>query len=126
MSERKGTRTVNEIVGVGGPAGLSGMAPLEIDPFRVSTWPEEQQRNHRLRRALHELMVDPRYRVEVGQKPDGSPGVRIKSEYGVPVEAQDFLARYREEFITYLSWLEGIDSYSGVTENVDFNQRKAA
>lgn len=102
------------------------MAPLEIDPFRVSTWPEEQQRNHRLRRALHELMVDPRYRVEVGQKPDGSPGVRIKSEYGVPVEAQDFLARYREEFITYLSWLEGIDSYSGVTENVDFNQRKAA
>lgn len=98
---------------------------LVIDPFNVKTWPEEQQRNHRLRRALHELMSDPRYTVEVGTKPDGSPGVRIVGE-SVTEEARSFLATYREEFITYLSWLEQIDEYSGVTGPVEMNQRKAA
>lgn len=109
----KGTRTVNEIVG------------LVIDPFNIKTWPPEQQRNHRLRRALHELLVSPVYTLEVGTKPDGTPGVRIKGE-GVTEEASEFLKRYREEFITYLSWLEQVDEYSGVTGQVDFNQRKAA
>jgi hypothetical protein len=121
----RGTRTVNEIVRAGG-----GPEPLEIDPFNVTTWPPEQQRNHRLRRALHELMSDPRYTVEVGTKPDGTPGVRIKADQVTP-EAGEFLKRYREEFITYLSWLEQIDEYSGVqapAEGVDagFTQRKAA
>lgn len=117
----RGTRTVNEIVRAGG-----GADPLEIDPFNIKTWPPEQQRNHRLRRALHELLVSPVYTLEVGTKPDGTPGVRIKSDYQVTEEASEFLKRYREEFITYLSWLEQVDEYSGVTGQVDFNQRKAA
>lgn len=128
----KGTRTVNEIVGDGSaPIRLDSersvtIGPgLVIDPFNVKTWPPEQQRNHRLRRALHELMRDPRYRLEVGTKPNGTPGVRIKAEH-VTEEAAEFLKRYREEFITYLSWLEQIDEYSGVQGDVPFSSRKAA
>lgn len=97
-----------------------------IDPYNVSTWPDEQRRNHRLRRALHELMSDPSYRVEVGTKPDGTPGIRIQCDTPVPIEAQEFLVRYREELITYLSWLEQIDAYSGVEGSVPLAQRKVA
>lgn len=129
MTERKGTRTVDAIVGEPlhlDPSRAVTIGPgLVIDPFRVSTWPEEHRRNHRLRRALHELMRDPRYTLEVGQKPDGSPGVRIRGEH-VTEEAAEFLRRYREEFITYLTWLELIDEYSGVDRPVDLNERKAA
>ncbi len=132
MTEMKGTRTVNEIVGDGSaPIRLDSersvtIGPgLVIDPFNVKTWPPEQQRNHRLRRALHELMADPRYTVEVGTKPDGMPGVRIKGE-GVTEEAQQFLVTHREEFITYLSWLEQVDEYSGVKGEIPLFDRKAA
>lgn len=128
----KGTRTMNEIVGDGSTLirrdserSVTIGPGLVIDPFNIKTWPPEQQRNHRLRRALHELLVSPVYTLEVGTKPDGTPGVRIKGE-GVTEEASEFLKRYREEFITYLSWLEQVDEYSGVTGQVDFNQRKAA
>ena len=129
----KGTRTMNEIVGDGSTLirrdserSVTIGPGLVIDPFNVKTWPPEQQRNHRLRRALHELMADPRYTVEVGTKPDGTPGVRIKSDYQVTEEAAEFLKRYREEFITYLSWLELIDADHGVTEPVQLNERRIA
>jgi hypothetical protein len=52
--------------------------------------------------------------------------VRIVTEYGVPEEAASFLRAYREEFITYLSWLEVMDGYHKVNGEVDFTQRKAA
>ncbi len=138
MTERKGTRTVNEIIGIGSGADTvvaetNTMATaavdsvgLVIDPFNVKTWPPEQQRNHRLRRALHELMESPAYTVEVGQKPDGTPGVRIASARDVSPEASEFLRRYREEFITYLTWLEMVDEYSGVQGEVPITSRKAA
>ncbi len=128
----KGTRTMNEIVGDGSTLirrdserSVTTGPGLVIDPFNVKTWPPEQQRNHRLRRALHELMADPRYTVEVGTKPDGSPGVRINADH-VTEEAGEFLRRYREEFITYLSWLEQVDEYSGVKGEVPLFDRKAA
>lgn len=96
---------------------------LVIDPFNVRTWPDEMQQSHRLRRALHELMPDPRYHLEVGTKPDGTPGIRLKSEYGVPEVAQAFMATYREPLITYLTWLEMIDEYSNVAGPVSLNDR---
>jgi hypothetical protein len=96
---------------------------LVIDPFNVRTWPPEMQASHRLRRALHELMPDPRYTLEVGDKPDGSPGIRIRSEFGVPAEAADFLKRYREQLITYLTWLELVDEYEAVDREVGLNER---
>lgn len=147
MSEMKGTRTVDEIVGEplqkrpeqvielgedrmyvrkDSERSVTIGPGLVIDPFRVSTWPPEQQRNHRLRRALHELLASPAYSLEVGTKPDGSPGVRIRSEYDVTPEAAAFLRTYREEFITYLSWLEQVDAYSGVAAPVEMHERKAA
>ncbi len=96
---------------------------LVIDPFCVKTWPDEMQSSHRLRRALHELMPDPRYTLEVGTKPDGSPGIRLKSEYGVPSVAQSFLAEHREPLITYLTWLELIDEYEQIGREVGLNER---
>lgn len=130
MMEMMGTRTIDEIVNQhirkDSERSVTVGSGLVIDPFNVKTWPEEQQRNHRLRRALHELMADPRYTLEVGTKPDGTPGVRIRSEHGVTPEAQAFLTGYREEFITYLSWLEGVDEYSGVQGDVPLSSRKAA
>lgn len=109
-------RTINEIV------------QGKIDPFLVDTWPPEQQRNHRLRRAIHELMADPRYRIEIGEKPDGTIGVRIVSEHNAKTpEAQAFLVKYREEFITHLTWLEAIDEEHGVsTDETPLSARKAA
>lgn len=89
-----------------------------IDPFNVRTWPEEAQRNHRLRRALHELIPDPSYRVEVGERPDGTAGIRIVPAEIVTDEAREFLAAYREELITHHYWLEQVDQYHGVTEDV--------
>lgn len=96
---------------------------LVIDPFNVRTWPPEMQRSHRIRRALHELMPDPRYALEVGTRSDGTPGVRIVTEHGVPPEAAEFLKQYREEFITYLTWLELIDEYEGIGRVVSLNER---
>lgn len=97
---------------------------LVIDPFDVRTWPDEHRKNHRLRRALHELIPDPSYRIEIGTKADGTPGIRIVSASDIPQEAQDFLVRYREEFITHLTWLELIDDYSGVQGEHGLNARK--
>lgn len=97
---------------------------LVIDPFNVRTWPEEMRASHRLRRALHELMTDPRYQLEVGEKPDGTPGIRLKSEYGVPSVAQSFLAEHREALITYLTWLEMVDEYEQIGRAVGLNERR--
>lgn len=96
---------------------------LVVDPFNVNTWPTEMQASHRLRRALHELMDDPRYQLEVGEKPDGTPGIRLRSEHGVPEVAQAFMATHRERLITYVTWLELIDEYEDVGRVVELNER---
>lgn len=79
---------------------------LVIDPFDVKTWPPEHQRGHRLRRALHELIPHPDYRIVIGVKPDGMPGIRIESAHDISNDARAFLTHYREELISYMSWLE--------------------
>ena len=88
-----------------------------IDPFDVRTWPEEARRNHRLRRALHELLPEPGYRVEVGTKPDGTDGIRITHGEVTP-DALAFLQAYRDELISHHYWLQQVDQYHGVTEDV--------
>lgn len=85
---------------------------LVVDPFDVRTWPPEHQRGHRLRRALHELIPDPRYTIVIGTKPDGMPGIRIESSLDISDDARAFLTRYREELISYMSWLELMRSAS--------------
>ena len=114
MSDRRYIRRDSERSTTIGPG-------LVIDPFNVKTWPDEMQASHRLRRALHELMLDPRYTLEVGEKPDGTPGIRLTSAFGVPDAARQFLATHRESLITYLTWLEMIDEYhdSGEGERMD-------
>lgn len=79
---------------------------LVIDPFDVRSWPPEHRRGHRLRRALHELIPDPSYRIVIGVKPDGMPGIRIECQRDVSDDARAFLTQYREELISYMSWLE--------------------
>lgn len=86
-----------------------------IDPYDYRTWPDEAQRNHRLRRALHELMVDPAYEIEVGKRPDGEIGIRLKPAESVTPEARMFLAKFRDELITHHYWLEQVDEYHGTT-----------
>lgn len=100
------------------PVQVGATVPGIIDPYRVTTWPEEAQRNHRLRRALHELMADPGYRLEVGTRPDGETGIRIVPAEIVTSEARAFLTQYREELITHVFWLREIDQEAGITEDV--------
>lgn len=101
-------------------------ADIVIDPFDVRTWPEEARRNHRIRRALHELMPEPSYRVEVGKRPDGTDGIRIVPAESASPEALDFLRAYREELITHHYWLEEVDKDHGVQSGTPVWQRSAA
>ena len=90
---------------------------IVIDPGDVRTWPEEARRNHRLRRALHELIPDPSYRLEVGTKPDGTAGVRIVPADSATPEAMAFLVQYRDQLITHHYWLQEVEAARG-TEGV--------
>lgn len=98
---------------------VGATAPGVIDPFRVATWPAECQRRHRLRRALHELLPDPRYRIVLGARPDGSIGIRIDPAEMVTNDALAFLREYREELITHETWLELIDEEAEIAGPVD-------
>lgn len=106
------------------PATVFSDDGRRIDPMDAKTWPEEAQRNHRLRRALHELMPVSSYHVEVGTRPDGSAGIRIVPAESASTEALEFLRQYREELITHHYWLEQVDDYHGVDGNPPAWNRK--
>jgi hypothetical protein len=66
----------------------------------IDNWTNEQRRRHRLRRALHELMADPCYRLTA----EGSQ-LAITPKTAITPEADAFIRQYKAELVTHLQWL---------------------
>jgi Spy/CpxP family protein refolding chaperone len=60
----------------------------------------EDARRHRIRRALHELMADPRYRLEVK-----NGKLAIKPKEALTPEAQAFIETYKADLIQHVGFL---------------------
>jgi hypothetical protein len=66
----------------------------------MDMWSDEQRRRHRLRRALHELVSDPRYTLRA----EGDR-LTITPKDVITPEADAFIKQYKTELVTHLHWL---------------------
>ena len=71
------------------------------NPSDTRTYLPEQQRRHRLRRALNELMAGYGYHIKISD--EGRLIVGPK-ELMTP-EAREFIQRYRDDLLIHVQWL---------------------
>lgn len=71
-----------------------------MTPSDIRTYGPEQLRQHRLRRALHELMADPGYHIKVnGEQFNIGPATAMTPE------AREFIVRHKADLVQHCAWL---------------------
>lgn len=74
------------------------------NPSDTRTYGPEELRRHRLRRALHELMATPGYRLRVG-----GGQLLVGPKEAVTPEARQFIQQYRSDLMQHLEFLGEVE-----------------